>query len=63
MNYKQLLVRLYGKLYKRPEKNTGCRTGDSSSGLALLLDRDITHYICGVIHGTTTKADIENPDI
>lgn len=59
MNYKQLEVRVDGNLYKRPERNTGRRTGDFSSGLVLLLDSDIAHYVCGVIQGTTTKVDIQ----
>ena len=47
--------------YKILEKNTGHWPGDSWKRLALILDRDIAHYVCGVIQGTTVIHGIQLP--
>lgn len=48
-------------MYKILEKNTGHWPGDSWKRLALILDRDIAHYVCGVIHRTTIIYGIQLP--
>lgn len=48
-------------MYKILEKNTGHWPGDSWKRPALILDRDIAHYVCGVIHGTTVIHGIQLP--
>ena len=47
--------------YKILEKNTGHWPGDSWKRPALILDRDIAHYVCGVIQGTTVIHGIQLP--
>ena len=47
--------------YKILEKNTGHWPGDSWKRPALILDRDIAHYVCGVIQGTTVIYGIQLP--
>ena len=48
-------------MYKILEKNTGHWPGDSWKRPALILDRDIAHYVCGVIQGTTVIHGIQLP--